>query len=62
MTQRLIWALCVMASALVTAVGIESYLEGASAVVSYPVVVAGMLLLPFASAMIDRLAPAAPRL
>lgn len=58
MTLRVLWGLCLGVAAMVTGVGIEMYGSGAGALVSYPVVVAGILLVPLASAGLGRLAPA----
>jgi hypothetical protein len=43
---------------MVIGVGFELHSSGASAAVSYPVVVGGIVLVPLASALIQRLAPA----
>lgn len=58
MTLRVLWGLCLGVAAMITGVGIELYGSGAGALVSYPIVVAGILLVPLASAAIERLAPA----
>ena len=58
MTLRVVWGLCLGVAAMVTGVGIELYASGSGALVSYPVVIAGVLLVPFASAVIERLTPA----
>ena len=55
---RAVWGLCLAMAAMVIGVGIELHSYGAGALVSYPVVVAGVLLVPLASAVIERLAPA----
>jgi hypothetical protein len=51
----MIWGLCLAFAAMVIGVGIELHTSGAGAIVSYPVVVAGILLVPLASAAIQRL-------
>ena len=48
------WGLCLAVAAMVTGVGIEMYAAGAG-FVSYPVVVAGVLMVPLASAGLERL-------
>ena len=58
MTLRVLWGMCLGVAAMVTGVGIELYASGAGAMVSYPVVIAGVLLVPLASAAIERLTPA----
>ncbi len=58
MTLRVLWGLCLGVAAMVTGVGIELYGSGAGAMVSYPIVIAGILLVPLASAGIERLTPA----
>ena len=55
MTLHVLWGMCLAVAAMVTGVGIELHLSGAGPLVSYPVVVAGILLLPLASSVIDRL-------
>ena len=59
MTVRVVWALCLAVSAMVTGVGVELSLSGAGPLVSYPLVVAGIVALPLASAAIERLDPTA---
>lgn len=64
MAVRVVWGICLAAAAMVTGVGVELSLSGAGPLVSYPLVVAGILALPLASAVIERLAPdagASPR-
>jgi hypothetical protein len=51
--------MCLAAAAMVIGVGIEMRSSGASPLISYPVVVAGVLLVPLASAAIGRLVPVA---
>ena len=58
MTLRVVWGICLAVAAMVTGVGVELSLAGAGPLVSYPVVVAGILALPLASAAIERLVPA----
>lgn len=58
MTLRVLWGLSLGVAAMVTGVGIELYGSGAGALVSYPIVLAGILLVPLASAALERLAPA----
>jgi hypothetical protein len=58
MALRVVWGVCLAVAAMVTGVGVELSLSGAGPLVSYPLVVAGILALPLASAAIDRLAPA----
>ena len=52
--MRLLWGMCLAVAAMVTGVGIEMYAAGAG-LVSYPVVVAGVLMVPLASAGLERL-------
>ncbi len=54
MTVRVLWGLCLAVAAMVTGIGVELALSGAGPLVSYPLVVAGILALPVASAAIDR--------
>ena len=54
MTVRVLWGLCVALGAAVTGVGLELYSSGAGWI-SYPVVVGGIVFLPFASSGIERL-------
>jgi len=58
MTLRVVWGACLAVAAMVMGIGVELSLSGAGPLVSYPFVVAGILLLPLASAAIERLAPA----
>lgn len=58
MALRVVWGTCLAVAAMVTGVGVELSLSGAEPLVSYPLVVAGILLLPLASAVIERLDPA----
>jgi hypothetical protein len=55
--MRVLWGLCLGLAAMVTGVGMELH-SSAGPLVSYPIVVAGILFLPLASAAINRLAPA----
>jgi hypothetical protein len=55
--MRVLWGLCLGVAAMLTGVGIELYSSGAGRLVSYSVVVAGILLLPLASAALNRLEP-----
>jgi hypothetical protein len=55
--MRAVWGLCLAAAAMMVGVGIELRSSGAAAMVSYPVVVAGILLVPLASGAIQRLVP-----
>ena len=59
MALRVVWGVCLAVAAMVTGVGVELSLSGAGPLVSYPLVVTGILALPLASAAIERLAPAA---
>ena len=52
--MRLLWGMCLAVAAMVTGVGIEMYAAGAG-LISYPVVVAGVLMVPLASAGLERL-------
>jgi len=54
-----VWGICLAAAAMVIGVGIEMRSSGASPLISFPVVVAGVLLVPLASAAIGRLVPVA---
>jgi hypothetical protein len=58
MALRVVWGVCLAVAAMVTGIGVELSLSGAGPVVSFPLVVAGILALPLASAGIERLAPA----
>lgn len=57
---RSLWAVCLVVAAAMVGVGIDLHMAGAEPLVSYPVVVGGVLLAPLASALIERflLAPA----
>jgi hypothetical protein len=57
LTLRVVWGLCLAAAAMVIGVGMELYSSGASAVLSYTVVVAGVLMVPLASVAIQRVIP-----
>jgi hypothetical protein len=57
LTLRVVWGLCLAAAAMVTGVGMELRSSGSSALLSYSVVVAGVLLVPLASAAIQRVVP-----
>jgi hypothetical protein len=61
--MRAVWGVCLALGATVAGVGLELYSSGAGLLLSYTVVVAGILFVPVASAAIDRLAPqpASPR-
>jgi hypothetical protein len=52
---RMIWGLCLAVAAMVTGVGMELYASGAGRGTSLAVVVAGVLLVPLSSALIERL-------
>ena len=54
----MLWGLCLGVAAMMTGVGIELHSSGSGAFVSYPVVIAGILFLPLASATINRFTPA----
>jgi hypothetical protein len=54
-TLRMVWGLCLAFAAMVIGVGIELHTSGAGPIVSYPVVVAGVLIVPLASAALERL-------
>ncbi len=56
MTLRVLWGLCLGLAAMMTGVGIELYASGAGVLASYPVIIAGILFVPLASAGIERLA------
>jgi hypothetical protein len=58
MAMRVIWGVCLAVAAMVTGVGVELSLSGAGPLVSYPLVVAGIVVLPLASIAVERLAPA----
>ncbi|MDN4174982.1 hypothetical protein QWY28_18610 [Nocardioides sp. SOB77] len=51
---QVLWGACLAMAALVVGLGIELHLDGAGALVSYPLVVGGILLLPAASALLER--------
>ncbi len=55
MTLRVVWGVCLAVAAMVTGVGVELSLSGAGPLASYPLVVAGILSLPLAAAVIERL-------
>jgi hypothetical protein len=57
---RVIWAVCVAVGAMVTGVGLELYASGAGRGTSIPVVLAGILFVPLASAAIERFLVPAP--
>jgi hypothetical protein len=56
----MIWGLCLAFGAVVTGVGIELYASGAGRGISIPVVVAGILIVPLSSAVIERFLQVAP--
>ena len=60
MALRVVWGVCLAVAAMVTGMGVELSLSGAGPLVSYPLVIAGILALPLASTAIERLGPAAP--
>jgi hypothetical protein len=53
----MVWGVCLATAAMVIGVGIELHTSGAGALVSYPIVVAGVLLVPLASAVLERFVP-----
>ena len=55
MTLRVVWGVCLAVAAMVTGVGVELSMSGAGPLVSYPLVVAGIVALPLASAVLGRL-------
>jgi hypothetical protein len=57
MTVRVVWGLCLAVAAMVAGVGMELRSSGSGALLSYSVVVAGVLLVPLASAAIQRVVP-----
>jgi hypothetical protein len=57
-TLRVLWGICLGIAAMVMGVGIELHASGAGPMVSFPIVVAGILFLPLASAALNRLVPA----
>jgi hypothetical protein len=57
---RMIWGACLAVGAMVMGVGIELYASGAGRAVSIPVVVAGILFVPLAATVIERLFETAP--
>jgi hypothetical protein len=62
MLVRVLWALSLAVGAMVAGIGIELHSSGAGPLVSFPVVAAGILFLPLASAGIERAtAPARSR-
>jgi hypothetical protein len=56
-TMRVAWGMCLVVAAMTTAIGFELHAEGAGRAVSYPLVVAGVLLPVLASAVIQRVVP-----
>jgi hypothetical protein len=58
---RVVWGVCLAVAAMVIGVGLELRSSGASVLLSGTVVVVGVLLVPLASAVIDRLVPIATR-
>jgi hypothetical protein len=59
MALRVVWGACLAVAAMVTGIGVELALSGAGPLASYPLVVTGILVLPAASAGLERLAPTA---
>jgi hypothetical protein len=59
MAARVVWGLCLALGAMVTGIGIELHASGAGPLVSFPIVAAGIVFLPLASAGIDRVTRAA---
>ena len=55
--MRAIWGLCLATAAMVIGVGFELHSSGAGPFVAFPVVVAGVLMVPLGSVVIERLAP-----
>jgi hypothetical protein len=55
MTLRVLWGLSLALAAMLTGVGIELYADGAGPLISYPLVIIGIGMLPLASAGIERL-------
>jgi hypothetical protein len=58
-TLRVVWGLCLAVAAMVIGVGMELHSSGSGALISYSVVVAGVLLVPLSSAAIERVIPVA---
>lgn len=54
MTMRVLWGLCLALAAMTTGIGVELHFSGAGPWISYPVVVLGIVMLPMASAAIER--------
>jgi hypothetical protein len=55
MTLRVLWGLCLAVAAMVTGIGVELALSGAGPLVSYPLVVGGIVMLPLASSALERI-------
>jgi hypothetical protein len=55
MTTRVVWALCLAVGAMISGIGMELHFSGAGPARSYPLVAGGILFLPLAAAVIERL-------
>lgn len=55
MTMRVLWGLCLAVGAMVTGIGVELSFAGADPMSSYPLVAGGILFLPLAASVIERL-------
>ena len=53
----MVWGGCLAVAAMVIGVGFELHSSGAGAMVAWPVVTAGVLMVPLASAALERFAP-----
>ena len=53
----MLWGLCLGLAAMLMGVGMELHSSGSGPIVTYPIVVGGILFLPLASAALNRLVP-----
>ncbi len=54
MATRVLWGICLALAAMTTGIGFELFLAGAHPLVSYPLVLAGIVVLPVASSVLER--------
>ena len=57
---QVLWGLCLAVAAALMGLGIELHLDGAGAALSYPLVVGGIVLLPAASTLLERIGSPTP--
>jgi hypothetical protein len=60
MTMRVLWGLSLALGAMICGIGIELHLAGAGPLLSYPLVIGGIVFLPLAAAGIERLTANTP--